>query len=81
VVEQGFNRCLLNYVGFKPGRSYILSCKFVSEQPEFGKLYFSIKVYASETIALVRDTVKEDAEKAVRLSWEEKQPGRAANAK
>lgn len=44
-------------------------------------MYWFATVYASDTVALVRDTTKEDREKAIKKSWEDKEPGRALNAK
>lgn len=39
-----------------------------------------MKWYTSETIALIKDTDKEDREKALKLSWETAEPGRAEKA-
>ena len=38
---------------------------------------WKVKVYSSETLALVKDTDKEDREKALKASWETEEPGRA----
>jgi len=38
-------------------------------------------VISSETVAIVRDTTKEDREKAIKKSWEDQEPGRADKAK
>ncbi len=78
---QGFNRCTMHYIRFKPGLSYTLAARFLGDKPDYSKLHFCIRVYSTDTIGIVRDTVKEDAEKAVRNSWEERQAGRAANAR
>lgn len=40
-----------------------------------------IKVYSSETLALIQDTDKEDREKELKSSWEAEEPGRAEKAK
>jgi len=40
-----------------------------------------IKVYSSETLALIQDTDKEDREKELKASWEAEEPGRAEKAK
>ena len=40
-----------------------------------------LKVIGSDTVVVVRDTDKEDKEKALMKSWEEKEPGRAEKAK
>lgn len=43
-------------------------------------LEWKIDVFASEIIGFVKDTTKEDAEKALISSWEAAQPGRADKA-
>ena len=35
-----------------------------------------LRIIASETLAIVKDTDKEDRETALKLSWEQHQPGR-----
>jgi hypothetical protein len=40
-----------------------------------------IKVFSSETLALVKDTDKEDREKALKASWETNEAGRGEKAK
>jgi hypothetical protein len=40
-----------------------------------------MKVFSSETLAIIKDTDKEDREKALKASWEENEPGRAEKAK
>ena len=42
---------------------------------------WQIKVYSNETLALIKDTDKEDKEKALKASWEAEEPGRAEKAK
>jgi len=37
-------------------------------------------MYCSETLALIKDTDKEDREKALKASWETEEPGRAEKA-
>jgi hypothetical protein len=39
-----------------------------------------MKWYTSETVALIKDTDKEDREKALKVSWETNEPGRAEKA-
>ena len=53
-------------------------CKTVNEETE--GLTWTIKMYNSETLALVKDTDKEDREKALKVSWETADPGRAEKA-
>ena len=38
-------------------------------------------MYSSETLALIKDTDKEDREKALKAQWEADEPGRAEKAK
>lgn len=40
-----------------------------------------LKVYSQDTMAVVKDTEKEDSEKALKASWEQNEPGRAEKAK
>jgi hypothetical protein len=40
-----------------------------------------MKVFSSETLAVVKDTDKEDREKALKASWETNEVGRAEKAK
>jgi len=37
-------------------------------------------MYSSETVAIIKDTDKEDREKALKASWETAEPGRAEKA-
>lgn len=39
-----------------------------------------LKFFTSDTVALIKDTDKEDREKALKLSWENAEPGRAERA-
>lgn len=39
-----------------------------------------LKFFTSETIAMIKDTDKEDREKALKVSWETAEPGRAEKA-
>lgn len=40
-----------------------------------------MKIFTSETLALVKDTDKEDRERALKASWETAEPGRTEKAK
>ena len=53
-------------------------CKTANEETE--GLSWTIKMFNSETLALVKDTDKEDREKALKASWEAADPGRAEKA-
>lgn len=44
-------------------------------------MYWFLKVISSETLGFVKDTEKEDKEKAIQKSWEDNEPGRALKAK
>lgn len=48
---------------------------------ESADITWLVKVYSSETLALIKDTDKEDREKALKASWEAEEPGRAEKAK
>jgi len=52
--------------------------KTLNEQTE--NITWVMKFFTSETIALIKDTDKEDREKALKLSWETAEPGRAEKA-
>jgi len=40
-----------------------------------------LKIFSSETLAIVKDTDKEDKERTLKASWELTEPGRAEKAK
>lgn len=44
-------------------------------------LHWFLRVISTETVAIVRDTDKEDREKAIKKSWEDSEPGRAEKSK
>lgn len=43
-------------------------CK--NENPNSADVSWHLKIYSSETLAIVKDTDKEDREKALKASWE-----------
>ena len=47
---------------------------------ESSDITWQVKMYSSETLALIKDTDKEDREKALKTSWETEEPGRAEKA-
>jgi len=53
-------------------------CKTANEQSE--GISWCVKVFNSDTLALCKDTDKEDKEKALKASWEVAEPGRAEKA-
>lgn len=52
-----------------------------TQNEESEEITWCIKLYSSETLALIKDTDKEDREKALKASWEADEPGRADKAK
>ena len=50
------------------------------EDPEFEYFWF-VRIFATENVAFMKDTSKEEAEAALKEGWEAKQPGRAERAK
>ena len=51
-------------------------------EPDFLKnIGWSIRVFSTDTLGFCQDTSKEDKEKEIIASWEEKEPGRAELAK
>ena len=54
-------------------------CK--TENAMCADITWHLKIYSSETLAIIKDTDKEDKEKALKASWEQVEPGRAEKAK
>lgn len=54
-------------------------CK--KENEHTADLAWYMKVFSSETLAIIKDTDKEDRERALKASWEQNEPGRAEKAK
>jgi len=54
-------------------------CK--TENPISADITWHLKIYSSETLGIVKDTDKEDRERALKASWETSEPGRAEKAK
>lgn len=89
VYSYGINSAVLSNVMLTKDEQYILQASFdLREWPEAMKsgeetdnIYWFTTIYSSDTVALVKDTSKEDREKAIKKGWEEKEPGRAVNAK
>ena len=55
------------------------NCK--SENEETEGVNWILKIFSTETVALVKDTDKEDKEQALKDSWEAAEPGRAEKSK
>lgn len=49
--------------------------------PSCSDITWHLKLYSSETLAIIKDTDKEDREKALKASWETAEPGRQEKAK
>ncbi|KAM3133078.1 hypothetical protein pb186bvf_014795 [Paramecium bursaria] len=89
IYNYGINQALLSNVQVQKDGEYILQALFdLREWPEAQKhfeetesIFWFLTVYGSDTVAIIKDTTKEDKEKAIKKSWEDKEPGRAANAK
>ena len=67
---------------------YVVQALFdLYEWPEAAKpetcpdVTWHMKIFTSETLALIKDTDKEDKEKALKASWETQEPGRSDKAK
>ena len=69
--------------------SYVIQARFdlcsfpdcIDKSDENERLRWLLKVYSQDTMAVVKDTEKEDSEKALKASWEQNEPGRAEKAK
>jgi len=44
-------------------------------------VHWFLTIFATDTVGVLRDTTKEDKEKAIKKSWEDKEPGRSERAK
>lgn len=92
---QGINTAILAQLCLKPNkdeslnRNYYLQARFelrdwpgcIQVCEETKCLAWVLKVFTSEPLAFVRDTQKEDYERSIRKSWEDKEPGRSEKAK
>ncbi|KRW99453.1 hypothetical protein PPERSA_07938 [Pseudocohnilembus persalinus] len=89
----GYNQAYLSFILLQAnnqaeGKNYYLQAKFdlrewdgcKTASPETEGIHWFLKVQSSDTIGIVKDTAKEDREKAVAKSWEDGEPGRAAKA-
>ena len=56
--------------------------KSILDNSEYkNNLYWKLTIFSSENIQIVKNTIKEDSEKAIKESWEILEPGRAIKAK
>jgi hypothetical protein len=89
VKATGQEQALFSHLNLAKGPEYLLVCKYDLEAwggakappSDFEGLNWVLRVFASDTVVLVKDTRKEDKEEALRKSWETTQPGRAELAK
>jgi len=91
----GLNFAVLSNVTLKSNkdeslnRNYYLQARFdlrefpscITHSEDTKNLSWVLKVHSNESLAFVRDTQKEDLEKAIKKAWEDKDPGRQEKAK
>ena len=53
----------------------------MQESEETKNIKWTLRVFSTDTLALAKDTDKEDKEKALKASWETTEPGRSDKAK
>ena len=53
----------------------------VHESEETKDIKWTLRVFSTDTLALAKDTDKEDRERALKASWETTEPGRSEKAK
>lgn len=90
VATKGYNQAIIPHLNLRTNsKELIMLCKYdIDEWPECKvptaesqDLNWVLRVISSDTVALIKDTRKEDKEEAIRKSWETAQPGRAEQAK
>lgn len=87
---KGYNQSIIPHLNLKTtSKELLIICKYdIEEWPdckihssEIQDLSWVLRIISSDTIALIKDTRKEDREDAIRKSWETAQSGRAEQAK
>ena len=86
---KGRNQAHFQHFRLSAGVSYLLVCYYDLREwpeaaipnPETEGVNWAVRVFACDTVVLVRDTRKEDKEETIRKSWETVQPGRSEQAK
>ena len=87
---KGYNQAIIPHLNLKTAsKELLMICKYDIDEwpeckaasPELHDVNWVLRVVSSDTIALVKDTRKEDKEEAIRKSWETSQAGRAEQAK
>lgn len=93
IVSQGLNFVIISHHLLTPNKdeskNYYLQARFdLREWPtsahlsdDTRNLTWFLRNFSNESIAIVKDTQKEDLEKSIKKSWEDKEPGRAERAK
>lgn len=93
IVSQGINFVIISHHLLNPNKdeskNYYLQARFdLREWPSSAQLSddtrnltWFLRTFSNESIAIVKDTQKEDLEKSIKKSWEDKEPGRAERAK
>ncbi|EGR31119.1 hypothetical protein IMG5_117620 [Ichthyophthirius multifiliis] len=93
IYSYGLNQALISNIILKPNKnqnkSYILQATFDLNEWPYAKslnektenIYWFLKVFSSETLVFAKDTDKEEKQKEVIKSWEDKEQGRAEKAK
>lgn len=87
----GLNTCWFTDMTLpKTNRNYYLKaffdmrewpdCKVLNDDTKDIQWYIRVSG-ATNTVVLIKDTQKEEREKAIQKSWEDKEPGRAEKAK
>ena len=90
VATKGYNQAIIPHINLRnASKELLIVCKYdIDEWPDckapsndLQDLNWVLRVISSDTIALIKDTRKEDKEEAIRKSWETSQPGRSEQAK
>ena len=87
---KGYNQAIFSHINLPhQGHEYLITCHYdlaewpeaVEKSEENDEVNWVMRICSSETVCVTRDTRKEDAEEAIRKSWEDQQPGRAEMAR
>jgi hypothetical protein len=87
---EGYNQARITHINLKnSGKEFLLVCKYdlnefpecIHKNEETEDLSWILKITSPDTVAVVKDTRKEDREEAIRKTWETNQPGRSELAK
>lgn len=86
---KGRNQAHFGHIRLAANVQYLLVCYYdlrdwpeaATGNPENEGVNWAVRVFACDTVVLVRDTRKEDKEDSIRKGWEATQPGRSELAK